>query len=581
MVGVIVVLTGMPGAGKSTVGRLLAARLGAAFHDLDARLAAADPASRPAARILAEDGEPAFRAAEADAVRALAGELGDAGRGAAGRVSVVVATGGWTMGDPASRRAIEALGPVVCLTAAPATLAARLRPTAGDRPLLPRPDEGSLAALLAARRATYDAVPWQVATDGRRPDDVAGQVARLIETVATHGPTSIAAVPVATSEGPVGGLAGGYAVLVGDGPLDALGALLVARGIGGRAVVVSDANVGPLYGARVVASLERAGIAAGQVAIPPGEAAKSPAQLERLWAAFAAAGLERGDTVVALGGGVVTDLAGFAAATWLRGVRLVNAPTSLLGMVDAAVGGKTGIDLAAGKNLAGAFHAPALVACDVAALVTLPPAERRHGLAELVKAAVIDGESMLADLEIAAGGWLGAWAAGGVASRSGEPREAEALGAWIARALAVKARAVGGDLREARGGPREALNLGHTFAHGLEEASGYALPHGRAVAIGLVAAARLAADIGEARDAPDASRGGLAGRLEALLGRLGLPTRWDGVDVEAVLSAMANDKKRAGGALRFVLPRAPGDVVVRGGVHQATVRGVLAALRAG
>lgn len=375
------------------------------------------------------------------------------------------------------------------------------------------------------------------------------------------------AVPVASSEGPVGGLAGGYAVLVGGGLLDALGAMVVARGVGGRAVVVSDAHVAPLYGARVVAAIEGAGIAAGLVVVPAGEAAKSSAELERLWAAFGAGGLERGDTVVALGGGVVTDLAGFAAATWLRGVRLVNVPTSLLGMVDAAVGGKTGIDLAAGKNLAGAFHPPALVVADVVALATLPPAERREGLAELVKAAVIDGEAMLADLEAAAAGWLGAWAAGGRASRTDGGREDDALKAWIARAVAVKARIVGGDLREARGGPREALNLGHTFAHGLEAASGYALPHGQAVAIGLVAAARLAADLGEAP-------ADLVDRLEALLGRLGLPTRWD-VDASAVVAAMAHDKKRAGGALRFVLPRAPGDVVVRGGVPEAAVRGVL------
>ncbi len=285
-----------------------------------------------------------------------------------------------------------------------------------------------------------------------------------------------------------------------------------------------------------------------------GEGAKSLATAAHLYDAAVSAELERGDTILALGGGVVGDTAGFVAATYLRGVRLVPVPTTLLAMVDASVGGKTGVNLPAGKNLVGAFHQPALVAADPAVLATLPAEVLRDGLAEIVKAAVIGDPPLLDQLE-----------------HAGAPPAGEAA-AWaqiVGRAVRVKAAIVSDDPHEA--GRRALLNLGHTFGHAFETASGYRLSHGQAVSLGLVAAAQLGARLGRAD--PE-----LAGRLARILGRLGLPTRGHGLAPEAVLRAMAVDKKRRAGRLRFVIPAAPGAAAVADDVRDADVLAVLGAL---
>ncbi|MDQ7028663.1 MAG: 3-dehydroquinate synthase [Ardenticatenia bacterium] len=303
-------------------------------------------------------------------------------------------------------------------------------------------------------------------------------------------------------------------------------------------------HVAPLHAASVRADLAAAGLEAHVYTIPAGEASKTWQTVLPLYGRLLADGFDRTSTVLALGGGVVGDLAGFVAATYMRGIAFVQVPTSLLAMVDASVGGKVGVDHPQAKNLIGAFKQPALVVADTRFLRTLPARERRCGLAEVVKHGLIGAPHILTWLE--SGRW--SWPA------------------LIREAIAVKKAVVEDDPFER--GRRAVLNLGHTFAHALEVVSNYTLPHGEAVAVGLVLAARLAVRVGLA-DEP------LAARVEALLHTLGLPVRLS-ADPAAVWQAMQGDKKKARGRLRFVLPRAVGDVIVTDAVPPEVVRTVLA-----
>jgi 3-dehydroquinate synthase len=273
-----------------------------------------------------------------------------------------------------------------------------------------------------------------------------------------------------------------------------------------------------------VETLQTAGVAAEAVVVPDGEAAKTVGVAARAWEEFGRLGLTRSDAVVGVGGGAVTDLAGFLAATWVRGVRVVQVPTSLLGMVDAAVGGKTGINTAAGKNLVGAFHPPAAVLADPEVLAGLPEAEFRSGLAEVVKCGFIADDRILDLL---------------AADPTGRRDTAE----LIERAVRVKAQAVGEDLYDT--GRREFLNYGHTLGHAIERVEDFGWRHGEAVAVGLVFAAELAAQAGLlTRDAVE--------RHRSLLGAMGLPTGYTG-DWSALQAVMRVDKKARGASLRFVV----------------------------
>jgi len=322
-------------------------------------------------------------------------------------------------------------------------------------------------------------------------------------------------------------------IRIASGALDGLGAF--TRDLTGatRAAVVSDTNVAALYGERAVRSLGRARIDATLITVPAGERSKRAAVLDRLWEHFAALDLARGDVVVALGGGVVGDLAGFAAASWLRGIAWIGAPTSLLAQVDSSVGGKTGIDLAAGKNLVGAFHQPAGVLVDPRVLATLPRRERRAGLAEVVK------------MGMACDSALFAWAERNV--RALAAGDTAALSEAVSRAIRVKARVVRRDEREREGGARTALNFGHTLGHAIEAARGYrGIRHGEAVAIGMRVAARLSE-----REAGLASAA--RARLESVLDALGLPRTMPPVPLADLLEAIGRDKKRGANGVRWVL----------------------------
>lgn len=347
-------------------------------------------------------------------------------------------------------------------------------------------------------------------------------------------------------------------IAVGAGLLDALPALLEAHAPAFAYAVIADGTVAGLYGERVVKGLEGAGRTGRLYTIPPGEAEKTTGTWGRLVEAIAADGFGRDACIVGLGGGVTCDLAGFVAATFLRGVPLVQIPTTLLAMVDAAIGGKTGVDLDAGKNLAGAFWQPRLVLSDPDVLGTLPDSELRGGVAEVVKHGVIADEDGFRWLEEHAPAVLG--------------RETAALRRIVVDSIRVKTSFVSADVRE--GGARAALNFGHTIAHAVERASGYGVPHGPAVAMGMVAEARLGERAG-------VTEGGTAARIGSLLRALGLPASLPAeLDPAAVLEATRTDKKARRGAVRYTLVERVGAVArsAEAWTHEAADEAVLAAL---
>ncbi|ORE95009.1 3-dehydroquinate synthase [Aurantimonas sp. 22II-16-19i] len=346
-----------------------------------------------------------------------------------------------------------------------------------------------------------------------------------------------------------------YDILIGDGLIDRAGEEIAARLAGARAVVVTDATVARLHLQRLEIALAGAGIAASSLTLPAGETTKSFAQLERVVDAILAARLERGDVVIALGGGVIGDLAGFASAIVKRGMNFVQIPTTLLAQVDSSVGGKTGINTPRGKNLVGAFHQPVLVLADTALLDTLSPREFAAGYAEVVKYGLIDRPEFFEFLE-----------ANRAAIFAGGRQRSEA----IAISCEAKAAVVAADERET--GARALLNLGHTFGHALERAVAYdpgRLVHGEGVAIGMALAHRFSARLGLAT-------GQDAGRVAAHLAAAGLPTEISAIpgpalDRDTLMEAIAQDKKVARGRLVFILTRGIGQAFVSRDVEPADV----------
>jgi 3-dehydroquinate synthase len=360
-----------------------------------------------------------------------------------------------------------------------------------------------------------------------------------------------------------------YPVWLGAGALDALAAVVAAHAPAHRLVVVSDATVAALHAASAVSALGAAGADPILLTVPPGEHEKSRARWAELTDAMLAAGCGRDTTVVAVGGGVIGDLAGFVAATFLRGVPVIQVPTTLLAMLDASVGGKTAVDTPAGKNLVGAFHPPSAVVIDPHVLTTLPPADLLAGAMEAVKHGVLADAGyfrVVADLLPALAcpaspesGDLAGWLA--------------SLEAVVARSVAIKASVVARDERE--GGMRKILNFGHTLGHALESESRFALRHGEAVGAGMVLEARLAERLGIAAE-------GTAASIEAALTPVGLPTgRPASLAAEAVLAATRGDKKARAGVVEYALPLRVGAMEPAGGrwavpVSDALVREVLA-----
>jgi 3-dehydroquinate synthase len=525
-----IILTGFMGAGKTTVGRLLAERLGREFVDTDEIIVARD--GRSIAAIFAKEGEARFREWEAT----LAGEL-------AGRRGLVIATGGRLMLDPRNAALLGATGPVFCLSARAAEILSRLGGDDSLRPLLGGDSEARVRFLLEQRAAAYGRFR-AVETGGKSPDEVAGEIvaslaAGLRETIPVRAP------------------GGGYDVVVGENILvDAL----EAAGVAGPAAIITDNTVGPLHAARLQKPSYLEKLSFHTLTMPAGEQYKHLDTVRGLYDGLLTAGIGRDGTIIALGGGVVGDVAGFVAATYLRGIDLVLCPTTLLAMVDASIGGKTGVDLPRGKNLVGAFKQPRLVLADLTTLATLPAAEFVAGLAEVAKHGLIADPLLWRRLETEE------W---GISPRRlVEDRLLRAdLHTLVTRAIHVKRDIVEQDPHET--GRRAVLNLGHTFGHAVEHASGYAIRHGHAVAMGLVAAARLSAALGECDPA-------LPEQVEGVLSRLGLPTRIpSSLGPAALYGAMGNDKKKQAGRLRFVLIGDVGNVFLRADVPEAAVMAAL------
>ena len=348
-----------------------------------------------------------------------------------------------------------------------------------------------------------------------------------------------------------------YDVRVQPGLLAGVGEHLARLTASRRAMLLSDSNVAGRFGAALRAALARSGISVdAECVIPAGEEHKTFEQIGRAYDAFLRARVERNTTVIALGGGVIGDMAGFVAATVLRGVPFVQIPTTLLAMVDASVGGKTGVNHAVGKNLIGAFHQPIAVFADPETLRTLPPRELRGGLAECIKHDVIRDAEGFARLERDVGRALAL--------------DVDYLADLVAHNVAIKARVVEADPFER--GERAHLNFGHTFGHAVETVSRYEYSHGESVALGMAAASHLAVELKLLEDASKR-------RVVSVIERAGLPARGLALDVEEVVSAMAYDKKVKSGKLRFVLPDRIGHVVVREDVPLDLVRRAVEAVR--
>ena len=525
-----IILVGMMGAGKTSVGRRLAAKLGLPFVDADAEIEAG--AQLTISEIFERFGETYFREGE----RKVIARLLNGG-------PMVLATGGGAFMNAATRDNIARHGVSIWLKPSFDVLLARVRKKS-NRPLLKTPDpEQTLRRLLEERSPTYALADFTVELLDGSHDAVVDAILAA-PPCGAGGCSKPRPRAMRRVEVPLGARA--YSILIGPGVLDEAGAEIARIAPRVNCAVVTDANVAPLYLDRLAASLERAGLRSISIVCPPGEGSKSYAEFARVSDALIEARIERKDIVIALGGGVVGDLAGFCAASLRRGVRLAQIPTTLLAQVDSSVGGKTGINSRHGKNLIGAFHQPSLVLADTACLNSLSERDFRAGFAEVAKYGLIGDRGFFEFLE---SNWRGVFAGG--------PARAEA----IAFSCAAKARVVAAD--ETEQGERALLNLGHTFGHALEKLTRYdaaRLVHGEGVAIGMASAFRFSRDLG-------LCSGQDAARVEAHLRAVGLPTRMrdiPGFDAEAgdILAAMRQDKKVERGKLTFILARGIGESFV-------------------
>ncbi|AWL89446.1 3-dehydroquinate synthase [Streptomyces globisporus] len=518
MSGPLVVLVGPMGVGKSTVGELLAARLGTTYRDTDADVVA--EAGKPIAEIFYDEGEEHFRALERRAVAAaVAGHPG------------VLSLGGGAVLDGATRELLAGR-PVVYLSM-DVDEAVRRVGLGAARPLLAVNPRRQWRELMDARRHLYEEVARTVvATDENTPEEVAQAIIDALELPEGEAAPGVENTGM-TQQGPtriqVAGSAGSdpYEVLVGHQLLGELPQLIGDRA---KRVAVLHPEALAETGEAVREDLAAQGYEAIAIQLPNAEEAKTVEVAAYCWKALGQTGFTRTDVIVGIGGGATTDVAGFVAASWLRGVRWIAVPTTVLGMVDAAVGGKTGINTAEGKNLVGAFHPPAGVLCDLAALDSLPVHDYVSGMAEIIKAGFIADPVILdlveADPE-------------GARTPSG-PHTAE----LIERSIRVKAEVVSSDLKEA--GLREILNYGHTLGHAIEKNERYKWRHGAAVSIGMVFAAELGRLAGRLDDAT-------ADRHRTILESVGLPLTYRGDQWPKLLENMKVDKKSRGDLLRFIV----------------------------
>jgi shikimate kinase/3-dehydroquinate synthase len=531
-----VVLVGLMGAGKTSIGRRLALRMGLPFRDADHEIEQAAGCS--VADFFSRFGEAEFRTGERRVIRRLLNGP-----------PCVLATGGGAFMDPETRAAIRAEGLSVWLRCSLATLVRRTAPRT-HRPLLRQGDPAAILGNLMEQRHPVYAEADIVVDCGDDSPDVT--TARVLAAVRSHQPALRVNVALA---------AGAYDVVIGDGVIARAGAYLAPVLPQKRAVVVTDETVAALHLPALLGGLAEAGFELRQIVVPPGEATKSLAMFGHVTDSLLEAGVERRTAVIALGGGVVGDLAGFAAAATLRGLPFVQVPTTLLAQVDSSVGGKTGINTDFGKNLLGAFHQPRIVLADTAALATLPRRELQAGYAEIIKAGLIGDAAFFEWCE-----------ANGAALLDGDRAlQAEA----VARACAFKAAVVADDEREEKASDgRALLNLGHTFAHALEAEYGYggALLHGEAVAIGLGLAFALSEKL---EVCPRATAARVMHHIDACGMRARLADLNRDFSAEHLIRHMQRDKKMRDGKLAFVLARDIGEAFTSRDVPPDAVSAVL------
>lgn len=529
-------LVGLSGSGKSTVGRILAERLGRPLLDIDALIE--KESGERITTIFTQQGEDYFRDYESR-------ELKKAIQATDG---AIIMTGGGIVLRPENRALMAERGTRVFLQVEPQTALQRLQAqqqmalTQGVvpeiRPLLAGPDPlATLQQLLSARLAWYAEAELACWTDEKSPERVAQGIITML--IGSGLLSEDAPAPVIRHIR----VSDGYDAVVDWGGISRLAHYLVQLKLPPRIFLITDSHLYDLYAQMLVQNLSEAGFELYLYVLPAGETSKSFDQLNAIYDWLIANHAERKEAVVALGGGVVGDLAGFVAATYLRGVPLVQVPTSLLAQVDAAIGGKTGINHTKGKNLIGAFYHPRLVLADPATLLTLPERERTEGWAEVVKYGIILDTELFALLEAHAG-----------ALREFAPPPVALLCQIIARCIDLKAGVIEGDEREQ--GRRAILNYGHTIGHALENASGYGeWLHGEAVSLGMVVAAAIAQEAGMLSAAD-------AARQNALLAALGLPVLYHGpVGAEDILATTQLDKKVVGKRVHWVMPQSIGAVV--------------------
>jgi 3-dehydroquinate synthase len=489
---------GPPGTGKSTIGRILARNLKLPFVDLDRVIESNAGMSIP--QIMLQQGEETFRDLETSALKKVIRQS-----------ESVIALGGGALLRNENRFLVETHGQVVLLMAELETLFKRLKQSPNQRPLLAGGLMEKLSSLLENRREHYNSFPLQLAVDQRTADENAHKAQIVL------GRFHLRAM-------------GEYDVVVEN--VEQIANLLYGRGLK-NPIIITDENV-EFHAEKVVASLNKISLKPKILTVPAGEEFKNLNTVAFLWKSFLENGLDRKSSVIALGGGVISDLGGFAASTYMRGINWVAIPTTLLSMVDAALGGKTGIDLPEGKNLVGSFHPPKLVLADPQLLRTLPEQELISGMAEVVKHGIISDPELFS-----------------LCAR-GLDCVKENLEHIVKRAMAVKIRIIEADPYEK--GFRAALNLGHTVGHAVEQASRFQLRHGEAVAIGMVAEARYAERIGVASK-------GLADEIAAVLSTIGLQVQTPKeLSREEILRAMKVDKKKTAQIIRFALPVQIGEV---------------------
>ena len=545
-----VFITGFSGTGKTATGHEVARLLGWTFVDMDDEIVASTGMAIEA--IFEKHGEEEFRRLERETLARIS---------CAG--CQVVSTGGGVIMDERNRATMESSGVVVLLEARPDTIIRRLRQEEVDqgedlvtRPMLNSDDlRLRIHSLKAERQFNYTLAHWTVHTDFLTPEEAAAEVVRGLDAVTAHSggssdslDTSLAA-EVRTSSG-------SYPLWVGWNTIEELGervqSLLDTR----TAYVISDIGA-QSQARRAQVSMEKAGIPTHLFFIPSGEQSKTLETAQRIYTWLAGLKAERGHLILAVGGGVVGDLAGFVAATFLRGIPYAQVPTTLLAMMDASIGGKTAVDLPQGKNLVGAFYQPKFVLADVSTLRTLPERELNSGWAEALKHGLIMDEGLLSTFENQRD-----------SIRSLEPEIATVV---IRRSMAIKADVVSKDEKETLG-IRVLLNYGHTIGHGLEAATGYSrYLHGEAVSVGMMGAARIGCDVG-LMSATEVER------QKSILAEYDLPLHAKGVDPDRVLDAMRSDKKTSAGAIRWVLLDGIGNATTRNDVPPETVAAVLDSL---